>query len=249
MKPLIGVTSELVVNTNDGRPWNSSRLLTSYGDAITAAGALPVILPLASAAICESMLERIDGIILSGGDDIPPEVLGEPPHPKVSPLPMPRWESELLWLTTALEVDKPLLGICLGMQIMNVASGGRMIQDIPDQRPGSLVHGTPSRLHRHQVNFVAGTRLAEVAPAMTLEITSSHHQAIRDVPANYNLAATSPDGLIEAIERPDKNFVIGVQWHPERDPLQPDWLLSAFVRHCGSRLEHSGGLGVRTDVV
>ena len=232
MNPVIGVTSDLIVETNQGRPWNSNRLLTSYSDAVVAAGGIPVVLPLGSPEICEAMLRRLDGIILSGGNDIPPEVLGEPAHPKVEALPLERWESDRLWLTTALAMDKPVLGVCLGMQVMNVLAGGKMIQDIPDQRPGSLVHGTPSRLHRHDVSFAAGTRLAELAPAPTVEITSSHHQAIRDVPPPYRLAANSPDGVIEAMEHPEKDFAIGVQWHPERDPKQPDWLLEAFVRHC-----------------
>ncbi|MCC6153425.1 MAG: gamma-glutamyl-gamma-aminobutyrate hydrolase family protein [Candidatus Hydrogenedentes bacterium] len=234
MKPIIGITTDLSIETNQGRPWNSSRLLTSYCDAVVAANGVPVLLPLASPDICEAMLVRIDGIILSGGNDIPPEVLGEPAHPKVEALPIQRWNSEKLWLTTAIEMDTPLLGVCLGMQIMNVVAGGGMIQDIPDQLPGSLVHGTPSRLHRHTVEIQPGTRLAELISTPNVEITSSHHQAIRNVPAPYRLAATSPDGVIEAIEHPDKDFVIGVQWHPERDPNQPDWLLQAFVRHCAS---------------
>ena len=232
MRPLIGISSDLLVETNQGRPWNSNRLLTSYSDALVAGGAIPVVLPLASPDIAEAMLARIDGIILSGGNDIPPEVLGEAAHPKVEPLPMARWESERLWLETALAMDKPLLGICLGMQVMSVAAGGRMIQDIPSLRPGSLVHGTPSRLHRHTVEITAGTRLAELAPASTVEITSSHHQAIEAAPPLYRSAAISPDGIIEAIEHPEREFAIGVQWHPERDPRQPDWLLQAFARHC-----------------
>ncbi|MCC6796178.1 MAG: gamma-glutamyl-gamma-aminobutyrate hydrolase family protein [Candidatus Hydrogenedentes bacterium] len=234
MKPIIGITTDLSIESNQGRPWNSSRLLTSYSEAVLSAEGVPVLLPLASKDLCEALLERIDGIILSGGNDIPPEVLGEPAHPKVEALPMERWDSEKLWLTTAVAMDKPLLGVCLGMQIMNVVAGGGMIQDIPDQRPGSLVHGTPSRLHRHNVEINPSTRLAEIAPTSTVEITSSHHQAIRGVPAPYRLAATSPDGVIEAIEHPDKDFLIGVQWHPERDSNQPDWLLQAFVRHCAS---------------
>ena len=232
MKSIIGITSDLIVETNQGRPWNSNRLLTSYSAAIVAAGGVPIVLPLGSAEICPAMLARIDGLILSGGNDIPPEVLQEPAHPKVEPLPIERWESERIWLETAISMDKPVLGICLGMQIMNVLAGGKMIQDIPDQRPGSLVHGTPSRLHRHEVDILPGTRLAALAPAARVEITSSHHQAIQDVPAPYRLAALSTDGVIEAIEHPDKEFLIGVQWHPERDVEQPNWVLTAFVRHC-----------------
>lgn len=235
MRPILGITSDLIIRTNrEGRPWNSNRLLTSYSTAIVAAGGVPLVLPLATPEICESTLRRIDGIILSGGKDIPPQVLGEPPHPKVKPLPMERWDSERMWLETALAMDKPVLGICLGMQVMNVVAGGGMVQDIPDQRPGSLVHGTPSRLDRHTVTIEPQTRLAELAPSLTVEITSSHHQCVRDVPAPYRLAATSEDGVIEAIERPDKDFVLGVQWHPERDAAQPNWLLRGFVRHCAA---------------
>ena len=87
MKPIIGITTELSIKTNQGRPWNSSRLLTSYCDAVTAADGVPVLLPLASAELCEALLERIDGIILSGGNDIPPEVLGEPAHPSLAAVP------------------------------------------------------------------------------------------------------------------------------------------------------------------
>ncbi|MDZ4860684.1 MAG: gamma-glutamyl-gamma-aminobutyrate hydrolase family protein [Candidatus Hydrogenedentes bacterium] len=234
MKPVIGITSDLIVETNQGREWNSNRLLTSYCDAVVKAGGVPVILPLASDSLCKTLLGRIDGIILSGGNDIPPEVLGEPSHPAVEALPMARWDSERLWLETASEMEKPVLGVCLGMQVMNVAAGGKMIQDIPDQRPGSLIHGTPSRLHRHDVSIEPGSKLATLAPGSRVEITSSHHQGIRDVPPLYRLAATSEDGLVEAIEHPDKEFQIGVQWHPERDPHQPDWLLQAVVRHCGN---------------
>lgn len=244
MKPLIGVTSDLVIDTNEGRPWNSSRLLTSYCEAIVAAGGAPVILPLGSPDICEPTLDRLDGIILSGGEDIPAEILGEPAHARATPLPIQRWESETAWLQSALTMDKPLLGICLGMQIMAVVAGGKMFQDIPDERPGSLVHGTPSRLHRHEIEILPGTRLAEIAPKAKIEITSSHHQAIKTVPAPYRLAASSTDGLIEAFEHPEKDFAIGVQWHPERDPRQPDWLLQSFVRHC-ARASTSSVTGCR----
>jgi putative glutamine amidotransferase len=121
------------------------------------------------------------------------------------------------------------------MQVMNVAAGGRMIQDIPDLLPNSLVHGTPSRLHRHEVDIAPGSRLAALAPALRVEITSSHHQAIHDVPARYRVTATSVDGVIEAIEDPTFEFLVGVQWHPERDISQPNWLLQGFGSHCAKK--------------
>jgi putative glutamine amidotransferase len=233
MKPLIGITSEFIPNTLQGIPWNASLLLTSYYTGVIHAGGLPVILPAADPGIVDDILRRLDGIILSGGnDDIPGEVLGEPQHPASVPLPMERWASECRWLEGALTVDKPILAICLGMQVMNVAAGGGMIQDIPDQCHHAGVHGDDSRMLRHEVRIEPGSKLATLAPAERITITSSHHQAIHDVPSGFRLAATSDDGIIEAIERVDREFVIGVQWHPERDLSPPNWLLSAFTRHC-----------------
>lgn len=233
MKPLIGITSEFVPNSLQGVPWNANHLLSSYCSGVIAAGGLPVILPTAAEGIVEPILDKLDGVILSGGnDDIPAEILGEPQHPASVPLPMRRWESECQWLSRALAMEKPILGVCLGMQVMNVAAGGGMFQDIPDQCPGSRIHGDESRMLRHEVQILPGTRLAALAPAARVEIVSSHHQAIRAVPPGFQLAAKSDDGIIEAIERCDRDFVLGVQWHPERDLSPPNWLLTAFVRHC-----------------
>ncbi|MCC6486242.1 MAG: gamma-glutamyl-gamma-aminobutyrate hydrolase family protein [Candidatus Hydrogenedentes bacterium] len=237
MKPLIGITSEFVPGTLFGRPWNSNILLTSYTKGVSDAGGAAVILPLALPETAESTLRRLDGLILSGGNnDIPASVLGEEQHPASEPLPMERWESECLWLQTALNLDKPVLGICLGMQAMNVYAGGSMIQDIPDQCPGSGVHGDETRMYRHDVELVEGTHLRALAPGPLVSITSSHHQAIRSAPQGYRLAAISPDGIIEAIEDPLRDFVIGVQWHPERTQDGSSWLLEGFVRHCAARV-------------
>lgn len=234
-RPLIGVTSDYLVSER-GRPWSNSACLASYADALDLAGAIPVILPLASETFCAEALARLDGIILSGGDDIPAEAFGQSPHPKSHPLPKERWESESLWLKTALAVNKPVLGICLGMQTMCVIAGGEIIQDIPDLCPNAATHGNPSRKLPHDVDLVPGTKLSGLAPTGRVPICSSHHQAVKDVPAPYVLAATSSDGIIEAVEDPTREFVVGVQWHPERHDGQPDWLITAFVRHCAQTL-------------
>ncbi len=238
MKPLIGITSEFIPSTLMGRPWNSDSLLTGYSQGIADAGGAPVLLPQAQPETAESTLRRLDGLILSGGnDDIPASVLGEEQHPASIPLPMERWNSECLWLETGLKLNKPILGICLGMQVMNVAAGGKLIQDIPDQCPGAGIHGEESRMFSHDVEVIDGTHLARLAPTSPIAITSSHHQAIRDVPPGYRLAARSADGIIEAIEIPEREFVIGVQWHPERDPSPPNWLLLGFVKHCSENVD------------
>lgn len=230
MKPLIGITCEVRVKPD--KPWNRSSLQTTYTECVERAGGLAVILPPAPPTAAEDTLRRLDGLILSGGYDIPPEVLGEPPHPTVEPMPPERWESETRWLEAARALEKPVLGICLGMQIMNVVAGGTLIQDIPALRPGPVVHGDPGEMGRHDVLLSPGSRLAALAPASVVTVTSSHHQAVDRIAPPYRVAATAPDGLVEAIEDPERPFMLGVQWHPERGSAQPDWLLEAFVRHC-----------------
>ncbi|MFA6240261.1 MAG: gamma-glutamyl-gamma-aminobutyrate hydrolase family protein [Candidatus Hydrogenedentales bacterium] len=234
-RPLIGVTSDYLVSER-GRPWSESACLASYADALDGAGAIPMILPLASESFCAEAMSRLDGIILSGGADIPAEAFGEEPHPKSQPLPMERWQSERLWLDTALKANAPILGVCLGMQVMCVAAGATIFQDIPSQCPQAGQHGNPSRKQPHEVDVVPGTMLAKMAPSSRVPICSSHHQAVRSVPAPYVLSATAPDGIIEAVEDPTRPFVIGVQWHPERNDAQPDWLVVSFVRHCAESM-------------
>ncbi|MBI5092674.1 MAG: gamma-glutamyl-gamma-aminobutyrate hydrolase family protein [Candidatus Hydrogenedentes bacterium] len=236
MTPLIGITSEVLLDTRMGRPWNAHRLLEAYSSALSLVGGAPVILPAANPKSCRATLEHLDGLILSGGkEDVPPEVFGEGPHPTVTPMPRARWDSEALWLATALELNKPVLGVCLGMQVMNVTAGGKLIQDIPDQCPGSQVHGDPSGMRQHEVLIEPDTLLARLAPERKVTITSSHHQAIKGVPTGFRIAALSEDGIIEAIEAVGRDFLVGVQWHPERNLKQPDWLLRSFVEHCANK--------------
>ena len=173
-------------------------------------------------------------LVLTGSvPDVPAQVVGEEQHPTtIEAMPMARWESERNWLEGALAVDLPILGICAGMQVMAIAAGARIVQDLPSQWDNPQQHAGPDRMYRHDVSITPETRLAELAPAGTVNIISAHHQAVREVPPPYRLAASAADGVIEAIELPDKPFCIGVQWHPERPFDQPDWLVSAFVNAC-----------------
>lgn len=232
-KPVIGITSDFVTDSLGGRPWNSVTLLCQYTDAVALAGGLPLILPLANPDNVMDYLDRLDGLLLSGGvADIPADVLGEEPHPTTTPISKLRWDSECLWLKTALAMDKPVLGVCLGMQIMNVIAGGTIVQDIPSQWPGAGPHTDASRSYPHEIEVLPETLLAAMAPSSRVSVTSAHHQAITNVPAPYQISAKTDDGVVEAIENPAKKFVAGVQWHPERNTQQPDWLLCGFVRHC-----------------
>jgi putative glutamine amidotransferase len=233
VKPLLGITTELKPDSGDGRCWLQATLLAPYAEGIASAGGLPVALPPAQEGTAREVLARLDGLVLSGGLDIPAEALGEAPHPRLQPMLPERWASERLWLEAALELGKPVLGICLGMQVINTVAGGKMIQDVPSQWPGAIVHTDGSGTFRHEVTLVEGTTLARLAPARQVTVTSSHHQAIAGAAPGYRASALSPDGIIEAIERTEGSLVLGVQWHPERGPYSPDWVLEGFVRECG----------------
>lgn len=203
----------------------------AYVHAVRRAGGIPVILPDTddSPAAIAGYLERLDGLLLPGGADIPPSEYGEEPHPTVELLDGKRFRFEKslgkAWIERS---AKPLLGICLGSQWINVFHGGSLVQDIPSELGGNH-RGTA-----HPVTLEPGTRLHRIFGESEFEVNSWHHQAV-DVPGkNLRVAARSADGVIEATETTDpERFLIGVQWHPEKmlpgDPRQ-ERLLEAFVK-------------------
>ena len=236
MKPLMGITSNLLFESPGDVSSVVYRIKGHYAEQIAAAGGAPIILPLAVDDIAEAVMRRLDGLVLSGGSDIPPQFCGAEPNPTCNYMPVERWRSECQWLAAAESLRRPVLGICLGMQVMNVAAGGTLIQDIPSQRSGALAHTGPGAGRLHDVAVVEGSRLAELAPSLAVSVMSAHHQAVDRIAGPYRIVATSADGLIEAIESISGPARMGVQWHPERNPGQPDWLLKGFVRQCGERL-------------
>jgi putative glutamine amidotransferase len=225
-KPLVGVT--MAVDVAEYRV----HVLNYYAVALEKAGGTCVYLPLATPGLCAALMPRLDGLILSGGGDIPAHLLNESLHPASKPIPVERWESECLWLRTAMDHGKPVLGICLGMQIMCAAAGGSILQDIPSMLPDALPHRNPQEDALHTVRLTPGSRLAAWAGAEEKIVTSSHHQAVRQIPAHYRATAHTPDGIVEGVERDGDDFMVGAQWHPERNPEQPDWLIRAFVDAC-----------------
>jgi putative glutamine amidotransferase len=206
-RPLIGVAS---VASDD--------LVRSLRDC----GAVPVVLPAVDAGngAIDSYLKRLDALLLPGGADIPPAEYGARPHPTVKPLDDDRYAFEKALGKAWIErTDKPLLGICLGGQWINVLCGGSLVQDIPSQL------GSNHRGVTHPVTIKPESRLAAILGARKLEVNSSHHQAVLRLGKGLRAVAHSPDGVIEAIETTHpKRFLLGVQWHPERlvatDPLQ-----------------------------
>jgi putative glutamine amidotransferase len=167
-------------------------------------------------------LAGCSGVLLTGGADVDPAEYGEAErHPTVERAPE-RDEYELELARLALERDVPLLAICRGVQVLNVAAGGTLIQDIPSQNPSTLQHSLtePKNAVAHDINIVPGTCLAMLVARRDgapppLPVNSRHHQSVKDTAPGFVVSATAPDGIIEAIEKPDARFCVGVQWHPE----------------------------------
>jgi len=211
-KPIIGIGSD--VAHKEGQR-DRAFVYTTYTEALRRAGAVAVIIP-PQPENAAAIVDSLDGILLAGGDDCDPTAYGETPHPTVEPMDSRRQSNELALARVARERGIPTLGICLGVQVMNVASGGTLIQDIASEVKTEIDHASePSDRHRHEVLVEKGTRLDKILGKQELEVNSSHHQAIRNVAVGLRVTAHAPDGVIEGLEDPSHPFYVGVQWHPE----------------------------------
>jgi putative glutamine amidotransferase len=191
---------------------------SGYVDGIARTGGIPFILPLMTtpdAPFCH-MVEALDGIILTGGEDPAPHLYGEPPLHGLGEVSYERDLAELALIKLAVERKKPILGICRGMQILNIALGGTLIQDIPRQVPDSYQHAQKSskQYGTHLIRLEPGF-IADALGKTEVLVNSSHHQAVKDPAPGMKVTGRSGDGVIEAIESED-GLLIGVQWHPER---------------------------------
>jgi putative glutamine amidotransferase len=217
--PTIGLTT---IALPPPKPDGSFRLAQNrtYIQAVVSAGGLPLLIPhLEDMALLRAVYERLDGLLLPGGEDIHPSHFREPLHERCRSISPERDVTELPLTRWAVEEGKPLLGICRGVQVLNVALGGSLYQDIGAQRPGAGRHdwypGFPRNLLAHSVDLVDGTRLAHILAASAAEVNSLHHQSVKDVAPVLEVSAVAPDGIIEAVEVRDHPFAVGVQWHPE----------------------------------
>jgi len=195
-------------------------------------GGVPVILPtIDSGETMNGYLQRLDGLVLIGGDDIPPQAYGEQPHETVEVLAPQRYEFERKLIARWLAGGKPVLGVCLGMQFTNVVSGGTMIQDIPTEIGKTVDH----RKH-HRVRIEPGSLLAGLLGGTEASVLSNHHQAVDGLGKNLRVIARSDDGVAEAMERVDGGFGLFVQWHPEAmtDRAHRDAIYGALVRACSA---------------
>ena len=231
-KPLIGITTR---NNKDSNGHPVTALQHSYINAIVQAGGMPVLVP--SMLVEEDFLDlysRLEGILFSGGGDVSLEYFNGISHPRIGEVDQRRDTTEISLMRTAVKDGKPILGICRGAQVMNVALGGTLYTHIYDQLQGALDHDYPGDLRRvlvHPVNVDETTRSAEIFGETLLNVNSLHHQGLKDIAPSLRVAGYAPDGLVEVVEIPNHLYAVAVQWHPEwlTDQLPTQRLFRSFV--------------------
>ncbi|HBD01001.1 MAG TPA: peptidase C26 [Lachnoclostridium sp.] len=233
-KPLIGLTPAHDMESGDvkARP--------TYMRALKAAGAIPVVMPLdASEEDLKQLSQDLDGFLFTGGPDVHPFLFGEETQAHCGNVSPARDQMEISLLPMVMELQKPILGICRGIQVLNIALGGNIWQDIPSQvtRDFPLAHSQPFSYDMpcHTVALTEGSLLARISESSSIKVNSMHHQAVKDLAPGLIASAYSTDYLIEALEMPDYPFFIGVQWHPEylwEKNKEAFRLFQTFVKAC-----------------
>jgi putative glutamine amidotransferase len=240
MIPVLGMTMDYSPET-DKRPFSKGDDLyyenTAYVRYLEKVECVPILLPtLHDLNRVAGMVAAVDGILLTGGDDVSPEFYGEKTINSNWRIDVARTYFESRLIKEALAQQKPIYGICRGCQMLNVALGGNMYQDITTQVKNAIEHTSPNKPNwrTHVVLISSDSLLHSILNKRKITVTSSHHQAIKDLVADLRIGATAEDNIIEAVDKPDEKFVLGVQWHPEvmaNDPVQLQ-ILQAFINAC-----------------
>lgn len=232
MQPVIGITTMQGKNPND---LPTVMLLQAYVRAIMQAGGVPVLVPsMLSEGGWEELYKRLDGILFSGGGDISPDYFNGELHPRIDEVDLLRDSIELALFQAVVRDGKPFLGICRGIQTVNVGLGGTLYTHLPEQFPSVIDHAYPGHMRTvivHEVKIEEGTRLGEVVGEPILNVNSLHHQGLKDIAPALRVTGYAPDNLVEAVELPDHPFGLAVQWHPEwlTDQQPTRNLFRAFV--------------------
>lgn len=238
MKPIIGITT-LYEPRNDNIV---SSINYNYPMSVNIGGATPILIPaMDKEEDIDNYINTIDALVLSGGEDVEPLRYGENPIKEIKYTSPERDEYEIKLYLKALEKDMPVLGICRGIQLMNIGSGGTLYQDINVQIENCLGHfptNNPYRNYCHTVNIDKDSRLYNIFGKEELKVNSFHHQAVKKLADNFKVTAKSSEGIIEGIEHIDKKFVIGVQWHPEGLTINHPHFISLFEALSKAALEY-----------
>ena len=217
------------------------RLTAAYVTALESAGLIPLIVPpLSSASAAAAIMDSVSGLVLTGGEDVDPARYGEKRHEKVRYVNAARDTTEAALIEEAKARGKPVLAICRGIQILNVALGGTLVQDIPSQCDTRIAHDedSPRDTRSHEISVEPGSLIARAVGTEHLTVNSFHHQSVKSVADGMRVTARSPDGIIEGLESTGDWWVMAVQWHPEEMTDSPEpWdrgLFKAFARKLGA---------------
>jgi putative glutamine amidotransferase len=211
VRPAVGITTSYAADRE------MFTLRDDYVRAVEATGALPLALAPGRPEDVGDLLDRVQALVFTGGVDVQPALYGASPHPTVTEWDAPRDAFELALCREGIRRDLPILAICRGHQVLNVATGGTLVQDIPSELAGALNHdpGGVRWTMAHEVAVQPGTRLHQILGRDHLPVNSIHHQAIAALGQGLVVSALGEDGVIEGVEMPARRFVLGVQWHPE----------------------------------
>lgn len=229
-RPIIGIAPSF--------SQNQLKLSNDYILAIIENGAIPVVLPpTADEEVIARYVEMVDGMVFTGGPDIPPHFYLQELHPTTNPMEEARFEFEKRLIPSFYNSGKPIFGICLGMQFVNASLGGSMIQDIPDLVGNQVIHRDGQMYTNfHQIGIAINSKLRAILATNAAKVLSRHHQAVDRIGASLKPVAWSADGVVEALERIDGPFGLFVQWHPESmrqaDRNHRDLLFRAFIDAC-----------------
>lgn len=224
-KPVIGILP--LVDMERESYW----MIPGYMKGIEAAGGIPVMLPLTTDyQIIQRLAEDFDGFLLTGGQDVSPKLYGEEILSECGQLSQERDEMERILIGKVIEIDKPMLGICRGIQILNAVLGGTLYQDLPMQHPSQINHHMTPPYDRvvHRVILKEDTPLHSILNVKEIGVNSYHHQAIKGLSGKLSVAAVSEDGIIEGVYMPDKKFILATQWHPELSYLKDEYSMKIF---------------------
>lgn len=235
----IGITCDFEnLPDSRGRPCPRHVLNQEYAQAIRRAGGLPVLLTPGKPGEVQELASKLDGVIISGGDfDVPPDYYHSQKSDKLGALQPQRSTFEKELLIACLQRELPLLGICGGMQLLNVVCGGTLVQDL-SLRPNTDEHQQPDnkRIPFHSVSVAPSSKLFELCGVKELQVNSTHHQILGSVPDSMLVSAVAPDGVVEAIEVKAAHFAVGVQWHPEcLNSQEQQGIYKGLIRACTTR--------------